>query len=81
MYSEGGRITRKQYKKNKKGKFAHIKKAKQKGYVKPGFHHVHHKNKNIHDNRSKNLEIKYNSEHRLHHDIERKENRLKKYKL
>ena len=72
---------KKQYKKNKKGKFVHIEVAKKKGYVKPGFHQVHHKNKNIHDNRPSNLEIMYTNEHKLHHDIERKNKKLKKYKF
>jgi len=66
--------------KMKNGKFEHIEVIKKRGdYYKSGFHNVHHKNRNIRDNRSENLELMYNSEHRLHHYIDRKKKKLKKY--
>ena len=64
----------------KNGKFVHREVVKKRGeYLKPGFHHVHHKDGNPRNNRSSNLERMYNSEHVLNHDIKRKEKKFKKY--
>ena len=64
------------------GKLVHREVVKKQGvYLKPGFHHVHHKDGNKLNNDPKNLEVKYRSEHELDHHIERQEKRLnKKYK-
>jgi len=67
------------YPRDKKGRLKHIQTVKKRGeYYKPGFHEAHHKNKNIKDYRSKNIELMYKNEHRLHHYIERKEKYFKK---
>jgi len=75
------------YYKNKSGylkdkktkKFVHREAARKKyGYLHPGFHHVHHKDGNKLNNNPRNLERMYNTEHRLHHDIKRKEKKFKK---
>lgn len=75
-------VGKNRYPRDKNGRLKHLQVVKKRGeYRKPGFHEVHHKDGNPRNYRSKNLELMYKGEHRLHHDIERKEKRLRKYKL
>ena len=75
-------VKKSRYPRDKKGKLNHLQVVKRRGdYRVPGFHEVHHKDDNPRNYRSKNLELMYKGEHRLHHEIKRKEKRLKKYKF